>query len=45
MQGTAIENGREIDLHEKDDAGEYRYSIIRLIDNVEHKFDTSRYFV
>ncbi|HSC56506.1 MAG TPA: HD domain-containing phosphohydrolase, partial [Nitrospira sp.] len=44
-QGTGIENGREIDLHEKDEAGEYRYSIIRLIDNTEYKFDTSRYFV
>ncbi len=43
--GTAIENGREIDLHEKDDSGEYRCNIIRLIDNTEHKFDTSRYFV
>jgi HD-GYP domain-containing protein (c-di-GMP phosphodiesterase class II) len=44
-QGTAIENGREIDLREKDEAGEYHYNIIRLIDNAEHKFDTGRYFV
>ena len=44
-QGTAIDNGPEIDLHEKDEAGQYRYNIIRLIDNAEHKFDTSRYFV
>ncbi|MDH4186187.1 MAG: HD domain-containing protein [Nitrospira sp.] len=43
--GTAIDNGRELDLREKDDTGAYRYSIIRLIDNTEHKFDTSRYFV
>ena len=43
--GTAIENGREVDLHEKDESGEYRYNIIRLIDNTEYKFDTSRYFV
>jgi hypothetical protein len=43
--GTAIEHGREIDLHEKDESGEYRYNIVRLIDNTEHKFDTSRYFV
>ncbi len=43
--GTAIENGREIDLHEKNESGEYRFNIIRLIDNTEHKFDTSRYFV
>lgn len=43
--GAAIENGREIDLHEKDETGECRYNIVRLIDNAEHKFDTSRYFV
>jgi hypothetical protein len=44
-QGTAIDNGRELDLRDKDEAGEYRYNIVRLIDNTEHKFDTSRYFV
>jgi hypothetical protein len=44
-QGEAIDNGREIDLREKDDTGEYRNYIVRLIDNTEHKFDTSRYFV
>jgi HD-GYP domain-containing protein (c-di-GMP phosphodiesterase class II) len=43
--GTPIDNGRELDLREKDDTGEYRYNIIRLIDNTEHQFDTSRYFV
>jgi len=43
--GAAIENGRELDLHEKNETGEYRHNIIRLIDNTEHKFDTSRYFV
>jgi hypothetical protein len=43
--GTAIENGRELDLHEKDEVGEYRFNIVRLIDNIEHKIDTSRYFV
>ena len=43
--GAEIENGRELDLHEKDETGEYRHTIIRLIDNTEHKFDTSRYFV
>ena len=43
--GTAIENGRELDLHEKDETGDYRYNIVRLIDNTELKFDTSRYFV
>ena len=45
VHGTPIENGREIDLHEKTDSGEYRHYIIRLIDNAAHKFDTSRYFV
>ena len=44
-QGEAIDDGREIDLREKDENGEYRHYIIRLIDNTEHKFDTSRYFV
>ena len=44
-QGAAIDNGREIDLREKDDNGDYRNYIVRLIDNTEHKFDTSRYFV
>ncbi len=43
--GEAIENGPELDLHEKDETGEYRFNIIRLIDNTEHKFDTNRYFV
>ncbi len=43
--GTPLENGRELDLREKDEMGEYRHYIIRLIDNTEHKFDTSRYFV
>ena len=44
-QGTAIDNGQELDLTEKDEAGRYRHSIHRLIDNTEHKFDTGRYFV
>jgi HD-GYP domain-containing protein (c-di-GMP phosphodiesterase class II) len=43
-QGNPLDNGPELDLTEKDDVGEYRHSIIRLIDNTEHKFDTSRYF-
>ncbi|HEX6531420.1 MAG TPA: HD domain-containing phosphohydrolase, partial [Nitrospira sp.] len=44
-QGGPIDNGREIDLREKDENGEYRNYIVRLIDNTEYKFDTSRYFV
>ena len=43
--GTPIDNGRELDLREKDDTGNYRHSIVRLIDNTEHQFDTGRYFV
>ena len=45
VQGNPIDDGPELDLTEKDDVGEYRHSIIRLIDNTEYKFDTSRYFV
>ncbi len=43
-QGNPVEHGREIDLTEKDDFGDFRHSILRLIDNTEYKFDTSRYF-
>jgi len=42
--GTAVDNGPELDLTEKDDTGSYSHSIVRLIDNAEHRFDTSRYF-
>ena len=44
-QGNPVDQGREIDLTEKDESGDFRHSIIRLIDNTEYKFDTSRYFV
>jgi HD-GYP domain-containing protein (c-di-GMP phosphodiesterase class II) len=44
-QGAAIDEGRELDLTEKDDTGCYYRTIICLIDNAEYKFDTSRYFV
>jgi len=44
-QGNPTDTGPELDLTEKDEAGHYRHSIIRLIDNTEHKFDTSRYFL
>lgn len=39
-----VDNGPELDLTEKDETGSYRHSIVRLIDNAEHRFDTSRYF-
>lgn len=44
-QGDPVEQGREVDLTEKDETGDFRHNIIRLIDNTEYKFDTSRYFV
>ena len=44
-QGNPIDQGREVDLTEKDENGNFQHSIIRLIDNTEYKFDTSRYFV
>jgi HD-GYP domain-containing protein (c-di-GMP phosphodiesterase class II) len=44
-QGDPIDHGREIDLTEKDENGDFRHNIVRLIDNTEYKFDTSRYFV
>lgn len=44
-QGNPVDHGSEVDLTEKDETGEFRHNIIRLIDNTEYKFDTSRYFV
>ena len=44
-QGNQVDHGREVDLTEKDETGDFRHSIIRLIDNTEYKFDTSRYFI
>jgi HD-GYP domain-containing protein (c-di-GMP phosphodiesterase class II) len=44
-QGNSVDHGREIDLTEKDETGDFRHNIIRLIDNTEYKFDTSKYFV
>ena len=44
-QGNPIDHGREVDLTEKNETGDFRHEIIRLIDNTEYKFDTSRYFV
>ncbi len=43
--GKPVEDGPEYDLTEKNEAGEYARSIVRLVDNAEYKFDTSRYFV
>ena len=44
-QGNSVDQGREVDLTEKDETGDFRHNIIRLIDNTEYKLDTSRYFV
>ena len=44
-EGNLMDNGPELDLTSKDTSGGYRYNIVRLIDNTEHHFDTSRYFV
>jgi HD-GYP domain-containing protein (c-di-GMP phosphodiesterase class II) len=44
-QGNPIDDGREVDLTEKNETGDFRHEIIRLIDNTEYKFDTSRYFL
>ena len=44
-EGNAIDDGPELDLASQDDAGNYPYSIVRLVDNTEYRFDTSRYFV
>jgi HD-GYP domain-containing protein (c-di-GMP phosphodiesterase class II) len=43
--GTLKDDGLELDLAATDEAGAYVNSIVRLIDNTEYKFDTSRYFV
>jgi HD-GYP domain-containing protein (c-di-GMP phosphodiesterase class II) len=45
VQGTPINDGPELDLREKDENGDYRHTIIRLVDNTEYKFDTGKYFV
>lgn len=43
-EGNPIE-GPEVALTETDSAGAYTRSIVRMVDNTEHRFDTSRYFV
>ena len=42
--GNPIE-GPEVNLAETGADGLYPYSILRLVDNTEYRFDTSRYFV
>ncbi len=43
-RGNPIE-GPEADLTEATATGDYKRSVVRLVDNTEYKFDTSRYFV
>jgi hypothetical protein len=43
--GNPVDESPEVDLTEKRDDGEYRLSIVQLVDNAAYKFDTSRYFV
>jgi hypothetical protein len=42
--GNPIE-GPELNLADVGPDGHYPYSILRLVDNTEYRFDTSRYFV
>jgi HD-GYP domain-containing protein (c-di-GMP phosphodiesterase class II) len=44
LQGNSIDQETEVDLTEKDETGDFRHTIVRLVDNTEYKFDTSRYF-
>jgi HD-GYP domain-containing protein (c-di-GMP phosphodiesterase class II) len=38
-------NGSEINLAETDPGGQYKRSVVRLVDQTEYRFNTSRYFV
>jgi hypothetical protein len=44
-QGNLFEEGPELDLAETDASGQAIRWIVRLVDNTEYRFDTSRYFV
>jgi hypothetical protein len=44
-QGNPREDGAELDLAETDGSGQYLRWVVRLVDNTEYRFDTSRYFV
>lgn len=43
--GNLKEDGPDLDLSAQDENGMHPNSIVRLVDNTEYKFDTSRYFV
>jgi len=44
-QGNPFDEGPELDLAETDASGQVLRWIVRLVDNTEYRFDTSRYFV
>jgi len=44
-QGNPLEDGAELDLAKTDASGQSTRWIVRLVDNTEYRFDTSRYFV
>jgi HD-GYP domain-containing protein (c-di-GMP phosphodiesterase class II) len=44
-EGSPLDQGPELDLTEQDEGGMYKDSIVRLVDNTEYRFDTSRYYV
>lgn len=41
--GDPVDDGAEVDLTERDADGQYVRSIVRIVDNAEYRFDTSRY--
>jgi len=41
--GNPLAEARELDLREKDGYGEFRRTIVRLVDNTTYHLDTSRY--
>lgn len=38
-------DGPEVDLAETDFGGRYARSVVRVVENTEYRFDTSRYFL
>jgi len=37
--------GPDVDLTERDEAGQYKHSIFRVVDSMDHRFNTSPYFL
>lgn len=38
-------DGADVDLAEKDFTGDYKRSILRVVDNIEYRFETTRYVI